>query len=99
MQEFTNMSSTIKPITLWGGVLGPNPGKVYMILKELGLSFIHIDIPFADIKGPEYTKHNPNGRLPTIYDPNTDLTIWESGAIIVRRNFYHALGPSLTTYD
>lgn len=29
------MATNIKPITFWGSVLGPNPGKVYMILKEL----------------------------------------------------------------
>ena len=77
------MTSTIKPITFWGGPLGPNPGKVYMILKELNVPLERIEVPLSDVKAAEYTKHNPNGRLPTIYDPNTDLTIWESGAIIV----------------
>ena len=80
------MASTIKPITFWGGPLGPNPGKVYMILRELDISHERIEVPYSDVKGPEYTKHNPNGRLPTIYDPNTGLTIWESGAIIVSPN-------------
>ncbi|KAJ6088361.1 hypothetical protein N7486_009622 [Penicillium sp. IBT 16267x] len=27
-------------------------------------------------------RHQPNGRLPAIYDPNTDLRLWESGAIV-----------------
>lgn len=81
--KFIIMASSIKPITFWGGPLGPNPGKVYMILKELDLPHERIEVALSDVKKPEYTKHNPNGRLPTIYDPNTDLTIWESGAIIV----------------
>lgn len=25
---------------------------------------------------------NPNGRAPTIEDPNTGITLWETGAII-----------------
>ena len=79
------MTSTTKPITFWGSALGPNPGKVYMILKELNIPFEQIEVALSEIKGPEYTKHNPNGRLPAIHDPNTDLTIWESGALIVSR--------------
>jgi glutathione S-transferase len=76
------MASTIKPLSFWGGVLGPNPGKLYMILKELDIPFETIEVPLSEIKGPVYAKVNPNGRLPAIHDPNTDLTIWESGAII-----------------
>jgi len=41
-----------------------------------------VPIPLSDVKKDYYTKINPNGRLPSIYDPNTDLTLWESGAII-----------------
>jgi glutathione S-transferase len=76
------MTSELKPITLWGGVLGPNPSKVGMILTELNVPFVSKYVPFHDIKGPEYVKINPNGRLPAIEDPNRGITIWESGAII-----------------
>lgn len=53
-----------------------------MILEELGLPYEITATPFSDVKKPEYLKINPNGRLPSIYDPNTDLTLWESGAIV-----------------
>lgn len=33
-------------------------------------------------KTPEFVKINPNGRLPAIEDPNTDITLWESAAIV-----------------
>lgn len=36
----------------------------------------------SDPKEDSFTKINPNGRLPAIEDPNTNLTLWESGAIV-----------------
>jgi len=75
------MSSQIKPIKVWGKG-HPNPPKVAIILEELDLPYELVDIPMADIKKPEYLAINPNGRLPAIHDPNTELTLWESGAIV-----------------
>lgn len=73
--------STIKPIKVWGKG-GPNPPKVAILLEELGVPYEAIAVPLADVKKPEYLAVNPNGHLPSIYDPNTDLTLWESGAIV-----------------
>ena len=39
-------------------------------------------IKFDDVKKKPLIDVNPNGRVPVIEDPNTDLTLWESGAII-----------------
>jgi len=75
------MATEIKPIKVWGKG-GPNPPKVAMILEELDVPYEIISIPFSDVKKPEYLAINPNGRVPAIYDPNTDLTLWESGAIL-----------------
>ena len=72
----------MKPITLYGKG-GPNPPKVAMVLGELGLPYEAKMIPLHEVKDPEYTKINPNGRIPAIYDPNSDLTLWESGAIVL----------------
>lgn len=72
-------SPQLKPIKVWGKG-GANPPKVAMLLEELDLprEITHVE----NVKGPEYLAVNPNGRTPAIYDPNTDLTIWESGAIL-----------------
>jgi glutathione S-transferase len=75
------MSPQIKPIKVWGQG-GPNPPKVAFILEELDLPYEIIATPLSDIKKPEYLAINPNGRLPSIHDPNTNLTLWESGAIV-----------------
>jgi glutathione S-transferase len=36
----------------------------------------------SKIKELPYISINPNGRLPAVEDPNTNITLWESGAII-----------------
>ena len=36
----------------------------------------------SELKKEPYEALNPNGRVPTIIDPNTGITLWESGAII-----------------
>ncbi|KAJ4361371.1 glutathione S- transferase, nitrogen catabolite repression regulator [Neurospora sp. IMI 360204] len=75
-------SSNLKPIKLYGHT-GPNPPKVYMLLTALGLPFALDMIQISEAKNPDFVKNiNPNGRLPAIHDPNTDLTLWESGAIL-----------------
>ena len=77
------MASSMKYLVLYGEKLGPpNPYKVQLILSDLGLPYEVKTVAQEDIKGPEYTAINPNGRLPALYDPNTDITLWESGAII-----------------
>ncbi|KAF2122543.1 glutathione S-transferas-like protein [Lophiotrema nucula] len=75
------MSSNLKPIKLWG-VGSANPPKVHMLLAELGLPFEGIPIAYADLKKPAFLAINPNGRIPAIQDPNTDITVWESAAIL-----------------
>lgn len=52
-----------------------------MMLEELGLPYTLKNIRFDQVKEPELTSVNPNGRVPAIIDPNTNLTLWESGAI------------------
>lgn len=34
------------------------------------------------MKQQPYVDINPNGRVPAIEDPNTGITLWESGAIV-----------------
>jgi glutathione S-transferase len=73
---------SLKPITLWGHDSGPNSWKVAMILEELKVPYTHKIIEFPDMKKEQYESINPNGRVPAIEDPNTGITLWESGAII-----------------
>ncbi|KAL2014509.1 hypothetical protein VTN00DRAFT_2034 [Thermoascus crustaceus] len=74
--------ASLKPITLWGHVTGPNPWKVAMVLEELNVPYEIKNIEFPEMKQPPYEKININGRVPAIEDPNTGITMWESGAII-----------------
>jgi len=64
---------------------GPNGWKVAIVMEELGLKYEtkYLDFQSGEQKGAEHTKHNPNGRIPTIIDhDNNDFTLWESNAIV-----------------
>jgi len=71
-----------QPIVLHSHASGPNPWKVAIILEELGLPYQTVFEDMSKLKQEPYVKLNPNGRVPTIEDPNTGITLWESGAII-----------------
>jgi glutathione S-transferase len=66
------------------------PSFTSVALHGIRLDFVPGDLlttktstEFTDLKkAPFETKINPNGRVPAITDPNTDITLWESGAII-----------------
>ncbi|KAF4550093.1 Glutathione S-transferase-like protein 10 [Elsinoe fawcettii] len=71
-----------KPILVHGHTGGPNPWKVVMMLEELKLPYEIKFWDFSELHKDPYEQKNPNGRTPTIEDPNTGITLWESGAII-----------------
>ncbi|KAJ4393110.1 hypothetical protein N0V93_002317 [Gnomoniopsis smithogilvyi] len=61
---------------------GPNPWKVIMVLEELGVPYENRVVAHDAVKKPPFININPNGRTPAIEDPNTGITLWESGAIL-----------------
>ncbi|KDQ49758.1 hypothetical protein JAAARDRAFT_42596 [Jaapia argillacea MUCL 33604] len=74
-----------KQFTLFSHKGGPNGWKIAFLLEELGLTYetIFLDFQKGEQKGPEHTKYNPNGRIPTLVDhKNGDFAIWESNAIL-----------------
>lgn len=74
----------MQPLQIWHAPRGngPNPWKVIIVCCELGLPYVINWISYADIKKTPFTDLNPNGRLPAMFDPNKDVTLFESGAII-----------------
>jgi glutathione S-transferase len=72
----------VKPINVYVIPPGPNPWKVIIILEELGIPYEMKILGYAEVKSEPYVSINPNGRVPAIEDPNTGITIWESGAIV-----------------
>ena len=63
----------------------PNGRKASIMLEEVGLPYnVHkIDITKNEQFAPEYIAINPNSKIPTIVDRDTDMTIFESGAILM----------------
>jgi GST-like protein len=67
----------------------PNGAKVSIALEELGLPYeAHkVTLADADVKSPEFTSLNPNGKIPALIDPNgpegRPIGLFESGAILL----------------
>lgn len=76
-------NASLKPIKLYHHAMGPNPWKIVMAFKELQLPYTEEFVDFSLMKSEPYISVNPNGRVPAIEDPNTGITLWESGAILI----------------
>lgn len=53
--------------------------KVAFVLEELGLTYetIFLDFDKNEHKAPEFTKYNPNGRIPALIDHKADdFVLW-----------------------
>ncbi|MBO9998353.1 MAG: glutathione S-transferase N-terminal domain-containing protein [Cyanobacteria bacterium SID2] len=63
----------------------PNGRKPAILLEELELPYtIHkIDIGKGEQFSPEFVAINPNSKIPAIRDLETDITVFESGAILI----------------
>ena len=63
----------------------PNGRKVSIMLEEseLPYSVNNIDITKGEQFTPEFVAINPNSKIPAIVDRETDITIFESGAILI----------------
>ncbi|MEM7594593.1 MAG: glutathione binding-like protein [Cyanobacteria bacterium P01_A01_bin.83] len=63
----------------------PNGRKASIMLEEVGLDYtVHtIDISKDDQFTPEYIAINPNSKIPAIVDRDAEITVFESGAILI----------------
>lgn len=63
----------------------PNGRKASIMLEEVELPYnVHIiDITKNDQFTPEYVAINPNSKIPAIVDQDTEITVFESGAILI----------------
>jgi glutathione S-transferase len=68
---------SMKPLELWGHWGAPNPYKVCIVVESLKLPYQTHELELSEVKQESYIKLNPNGRLPTLKDPNTGVTLFE----------------------
>lgn len=63
----------------------PNGRKATIMLEETGLAYrLHrLELAAGDQRRPAFLSLNPNGKIPVIVDPDQDMTITESGAVLV----------------
>lgn len=98
----------MKPVLLHGHASSPNVIKVSITLQYLDISYeIKIwelgDDPHLGVRGEDFAKISPNSRVPVLTDPNTDVCVWESAAIInyLKRRYdpSNILGPRASSYQ
>jgi len=63
----------------------PNGWKVAMALEELELDYELklVNLSTGEQRSAEFLAMNPNGRIPVIRDTDTDVVVFESGAILL----------------
>jgi len=63
----------------------PNGRKVSIMLEEVGLPYTAhpIDITKGDQHRPDFVKISPNHKIPAIVDHDNEVTMMESGAILL----------------
>lgn len=63
----------------------PNGWKITIALEELGLAYRvrAVDLTAGEQHAESFRALNPNGRIPVLIDHGTDMTIFESGAILI----------------
>lgn len=63
----------------------PNGRKASIMLEEVGLPYeVHVvDIRKDDQFTSSYLAINPNSKIPAIVDRDTEITVFESGAILI----------------
>ncbi|MDI7776198.1 glutathione S-transferase N-terminal domain-containing protein [Asticcacaulis sp. EMRT-3] len=66
----------------WGT---PNGRKAYIMLEELGIPYENhpVNIGKDEQFAPDFLKISPNNKIPAIIDDETDLSLFESGAILI----------------
>lgn len=63
----------------------PNGRKVSILLEELGVDYkVHsINITQGDQNSPAFLKISPNKKIPAVIDRDNDMSLMESGAILI----------------
>ena len=63
----------------------PNGWKVSMALEEMEIDYnlLPVDLSKGEQHDPDFLELSPNGRIPAIHDEDTDIRIFESGAILL----------------
>jgi GST-like protein len=63
----------------------PNGRKASIMLEEVSLPYtVHkVDISKGEQFRPEFLAINPNNKIPAIVDTETDMTVFESGVILI----------------
>lgn len=63
----------------------PNGFKITIALEELGLPYTlhHVRLDAGEHRQPDFLRLHPHGRIPVLVDEDSDITLFESAAILL----------------
>lgn len=67
----------MKPVKVYGDIIGPHLCKVVLVLKELGLPYVLKILDHSTVDRDPYAPTALTRGIPALDDPNTGLTLWE----------------------
>lgn len=77
MLSLVDSVPAMKPLKVYGDIIGPQLCKVVLVLKELGLPYVLKVFDHSSVDKDSYAPTALTRAVPALDDPNKDIILWE----------------------
>lgn len=78
--SLVDSAPTMKPLKVYGDIIGPQLCKVVLVVKELGLPYVLKVFDHSTVDRDPYAPDTSARAIPALDDPNTEIILWEVSA-------------------